>query len=127
MTDSPKKPLTDKQEAFLEALFSDECFGNYTKAAIKAGYSPNSNITLIARGVKKEIIERTEEYLAMNAPKAGKAFVDAIDTPTTKGIQHAIKGAENILDRIGVVKKQVVEVETEAPAALLILPPKDED
>lgn len=127
MTKPENKKLTEKQEAFLDALFDEENLFDYKLAAIKAGYSDSSKPTGIARGLSTEILERTEHYLAMHAPKSAVKIVQLLDDPTKRGAKQILDSAKEVLDRAGIVKKQQMEVQTTAPTAILIMPEKNED
>ena len=56
--------------------------------------------------LKEEITERAGMMLAMNAPKAAFGIVDVVDDPSAMGDHHAISAACEVLDRIGLVKKE---------------------
>lgn len=118
------KELTDKQKLFLEFLFADGIDGNFAKAKVAAGYSPEYATSSLLSSLKEEIVEATKDFLARSAPKAAVAIVGAIDTPTQLGVREKMKAAMDVLDRIGVVKTEKVEVST---SGLFILPPKEGD
>ena len=121
-----RKNLTEKQEKLLELLFQEKYKGNVPKAVIDAGYSPNSCPYTIVDSLSKEILEKTERYLALNAPNSAINLVDLLENPTKRGAATILNAAREILDRAGVVKKQQMEVQVDAPSALLILPEKKE-
>lgn len=116
------KNLTDRQKMFLEILFMDGIDGDFVKAKIAAGYSPDYATSSIVSGLKEEIIEATKDFLTRSGPKAAYAIVNAIDNPTKLGTRDKMKAAMDVLDRVGVVKTEKVEVTTNG---LFILPPKD--
>ena len=64
--DAPKKSLTDKQSAFLEALLG-EARGNIPAAMNIAGYSKTTATTEVVGPLKEEITERAGMMLAINA------------------------------------------------------------
>ena len=122
-----EKGLTQRQEAILNYLFSEEYFGNPKGAAIAAGYAPGTNVYEVLKPLKKHILDRTEEYLATYAPKAVAGYVKVLDEPTTKGAQNLLSAADKVLDRAGVVKKERMIIEADTPSALLILPTKEKE
>ena len=119
--DEPKR-LTDKQEAFLDALMS-EARGNIRAAMDIAGYSKSTKTSEVVGPLKDDIVERASMMLALNAPKAAFGIVDVLDDPSALGARNAISAAREVLDRSGIVKKEKVEVETSG-GGMFILPPK---
>ena len=120
--DAPKKSLTDKQSAFLEALLG-EARGNIRAAMDIAGYSKTTATTEVVGPLREEITERAGMMLAINAPKAAFGIVDVLDDPSALGARNAISAAREVLDRTGLVKKEQVEVSGNA-GGIFILPPK---
>jgi hypothetical protein len=119
---SEKKPLTEKQEAFLDALV-EEAKGDIRTAMRIAGYSDTTKMREVVEPLRHEIIERSSMFLAMNAPKASHSLVDVLLAPDALGARNAVQAAAQVLDRVGLVKKEQIEVS--APAGgLFVLPPK---
>lgn len=116
--------LTERQKKFLDVLF-EEANGDAVRAKQLAGYSDNTPTTDIIAAIKDEVLERTNMYLARNAPRAAVAMANAILDPTELGIKEKMNAAREILDRTGLVKTEKVQVE--ATNGLMILPPKDSD
>tara|TARA_R100001594_G_scaffold35058_1_gene64184 strand:+ start:154 stop:594 length:441 start_codon:yes stop_codon:yes gene_type:complete len=122
---TPKKSLTDTQEKFLDALFG-EAKGNPKKAGELAGYSEHS-YPKVLRNLKSEIVSRAETYLATHSAKAATKMVDMLDEDgTTPQASIRMEAAKQILDRIGIAKKEKLDVNVKALHGLFILPPKDE-
>ena len=122
---TPKKSLTDSQEKFLDALFG-EAKGNPKKAGELAGYSEHS-YPKVLRNLKSEIVSRAETYLATHSAKAATKMVDMLDEDgTTPQASIRMEAAKQILDRIGIAKKEKLDVNVKALHGLFILPPKDE-
>lgn len=120
------KEFTEKQEAFLDLLFG-EAEGNPRLAYELAGYSTNNGYYTLVRSLKEEILERATEILAMNSPKAAMTLVDAMDKgATTPGITTKMNAAQQVLDRIGITKHDKVDIKTDAPMGIFILPAKKE-
>jgi hypothetical protein len=64
------RQLTEKQQKFLDVLF-EEARGNLHEAKKLAGYAPDNNLLQIScqELLRREILERTNTYLAQNAPR----------------------------------------------------------
>lgn len=122
-----EKELNAKQELFLEYLFNDaECMGNTVRAAEKAGYE-NSYHAALVRSLADEIITRSNQYLALNAPKAVRKLVDAMDEDKSiPGAELRLKAVEAVLDRIGISKKQQVELSSNDSTPIFFIPAKQQ-
>ena len=119
-----KKSLTDSQEKFLDVLFG-EAKGNPKKAGELAGYSEHS-YPKVLRNLKSEIVSRAENYLATHSAKAASKMVDMLDEDgTTPHAAIRLEAAKQILDRIGIAKKEKVDINVRALQGLFILPAKD--
>ncbi len=117
------KQYTEMQEAFLEALCG-EARGSIREAMNIAGYSPNTRTKEVVEPLKDEIVERASTMLAMNAPKAAFSLTGVLVDPSQVGAKNAVSAAKEVLDRVGLVKKEKIEVSTQQ-GGLFILPPKD--
>jgi len=119
-----KRSLTDSQEKFLDALFG-EARGNPKKAGELAGYSEHS-YPKVLRNLKSEIVSRAENYLATHSAKAAAKMVDMLDEDgTTPHANIRMEAAKQILDRIGIAKKEKIDINMQAVHGLFILPAKD--
>ena len=119
-----KRSLTDIQEKFLDALFG-EARGNPKKAGELAGYSEHS-YPKVLRNLKQEIVSRAENYLAIHSAKAATKMVDMMDEDgTTPHANIRMEAAKQVLDRIGIAKKEKVDINVRAMHGLFILPAKD--
>jgi maleate cis-trans isomerase len=119
------KNLTEKQQAFLDALFN-EAEGNPVKALKIAGYAPGVSTSVVMTPLKQEIADRTRDFIANNGPQAVWSMMQVMRSPTDLGNKEKMAAAKDFLDRAGFVKTEKVEVKSENP--LFILPPKaDED
>ena len=115
------RKLTEKQQKFLDVLF-DEAHGSLVEAKRLAGYSPTQATSEIVKSLKEEILERTNMYLAQSAPRAAMAMVGALHDPTELGIKEKMQAAKEVMDRVGIIKSEKVQVE--ASGGVMILPPK---
>ena len=121
---SQKKSLTESQEKFLDALFG-EARGNPRVAGELAGYSDHS-YPKVLRNLKTEIVSRAENYLAVHSAKAATKMVQMLDEDgTTPHASIRMEAAKQILDRIGVVKKDQLDVNMNLKHGMFILPAKD--
>ena len=112
------KELTEKQRKFLDVLF-DEANGDVTQAKLLAGYAPTSSTSDIVRGIKEEVLEATQMFMARNAPKAAVAMVSGINDPTELGIRDKMTAAKEFLDRTGLVKTEKMQVESKGGVMLM--------
>ena len=118
------RELTEKQAKFLEVLF-EQAGGDVVRAKELAGYSENSPTSEIIKCLKDEIMERTQLYMARNAPRAAMSLVGGMVYPTELGLRDKLSAAKDLLDRVGLVKTEKVQVE--ATNGLMILPPKEKE
>ena len=93
--------LTEKQQKFLNVLFTDECRGDPVAAIKAAGYAPNSS-----------------------GSKAAWAMSEVMTNPTDLGNKEKIVAAKDLLDRAGFAKTDKIEVKAANP--LFILPEKED-
>lgn len=118
---SRKRPLTEKQQKFLDVLF-EEARGSVVEAKKLAGYSHAQHTAEIVNSLKEEILERTNMYLAQSAPRAAMAMVGALVDPTELGIKEKMQAAKEVMDRVGIIKSEKVQIES--TGGVMILPPK---
>tara|TARA_R110001606_G_scaffold4713_1_gene22261 strand:+ start:110 stop:484 length:375 start_codon:yes stop_codon:yes gene_type:complete len=116
------KELTEKQRKFLDVLF-DEANGDVTQAKLLAGYAPTSSTSDIVRGIKDEVLDATQMYMARNAPRAAVAMVSGINDPTELGMREKMTAAKELLDRTGLVKTEKMQVE--ASGGVMLMPVKN--
>ena len=118
------KELTDQQKSFLTALFGN-AKGSPKKAGEIAGYSEHSYPKVI-RALKDEIIQRAEEVMASYSPKATMGLVNALDEDgSTPNASIRVEAAKQILDRVGLTKKEKGDINVRSVSGIFILPPKD--
>lgn len=120
-----KDELNPQQKIFLEALFENG--GNIAAAKREAGYTSSTNPITISKKLQDAILEEARLQLALNTPKAVSKMVGIFDDPTALGTDKILETAKQILDRVGIVKKEQIELETNMPNAILILPPKNKE
>ena len=115
------RQLTEKQQKFLDVLFED-ARGSVVEAKKLAGYSPTQHTASIVSSLKDEILERTNMYLAQNGPRAAMAMVGALHDTTELGIKEKMQAAKEVMDRIGIIKSEKVQIES--TGGVMLLPPK---
>ena len=119
-----ERNLTNSQEKFLDVLFG-EARGDPRKAGELAGYSDHS-YPKVLRNLKSEIISRAENYLATHSAKAATKMVDMLDEDgTTPHASIRMEAAKQILDRIGIVRKDQIDINMKSLHGIFILPAKD--
>jgi hypothetical protein len=118
------KELTEQHKKFLDILFG-EAKGSINQAKLLAGFSEGYSSRLLSNYLKEEIIEATQLYIAMNAPRAALAMVDGILDPTELGIKEKMSAAKDLLDRAGLAKTDKIQVE--ATNGVMILPAKERE
>ena len=117
---SNSKILTKKQQKFLDSLL--ETNGDPNEAAKLAGYSTGSHYQVV-KALKNEIIDLATDVLANSAPEAAFKLVDIMktDRPIPQ-ISNKLQAAQTILDRVGVTKKERLEVNHNNTGGVFILP-----
>ena len=124
ITKTQKRNLTDMQEKFLDVLYG-EAQGNPREAARLAGYSENSYPKVI-RNLKKEIIELAETHLSTHSAKAATRLITLLDEDgTTPQASIRLAAANSVLDRVGLTKKDQLDINMKALHGIFILPTKD--
>jgi|TARA_R100000656_G_scaffold78889_1_gene57988 hypothetical protein len=124
ITKTQKRNLTDMQEKFLDVLFG-EAQGNPREAAKIAGYSEHSYPKVI-RNLKKEITELAENHLSTHSARAATRLTALLDEDgTTPQASIRLAAANSVLDRVGIVKKDQLDINMRAMHGIFILPAKD--
>ena len=116
-----KRKLTEKQENFLNNLI--ETKGNLKLSAELAGYSGNHY--QVIQSLKHEIVDLASDVLAREAPTAAFKLVEVLQS--NKPIPQAnikLQAAQTILDRVGLGKKERLEVNHNVTGGIFILPEK---
>jgi|TARA_B110000902_G_scaffold204045_1_gene232072 hypothetical protein len=118
------RTLTERQQKFLDVLF-DGANGDIVQAKLLAGYSESSSTSDIIKSLKEEVMDATQLYMSRNAPKAAVAMVSGLDDPTQLGIRDKLSASKELLDRVGLIKTEKIQVE--ASGGVMILPPKNKE
>jgi hypothetical protein len=126
MTEEKERVLSDKQKAFLDALWDDDVRGHPRKAMTRAGYSNTTKPSQIVRELKDEIIDATKDFIALTAPEAAHAEIDVMRSPAQRGANNKLAAADKLLEKAQIYKQQEIEVSVTENPALLVLPEKDD-
>ncbi len=120
-TEKRSKTLTEKQQKFLDCLITTN--GDPKEAAELAGYSGNHYQVISA--LKEEIIDLATNVLANSAPEAAFKLVEIMKTnKPIPQIVNKLQAAQAILDRVGVTKKERMDVNHNYSGGVFILPEK---
>jgi hypothetical protein len=124
ITKTQKRNLTDMQEKFLDVLFG-EARGNPREAAKIAGYSAHS-YPKVVRNLRKEITELAELHLSTHSAKAATRLITLLDEDgTSPQASIRLAAANSILDRVGITKKDQLDINMKAVHGIFILPAKE--
>ena len=116
-----KRKLTEKQQSFLNNII--ETKGNLKLSAELAGYSGNHY--QVIRSLKEEIVELASDVLAREAPSAAFKLVEVMTNPVAMPQANVkLQAAQTILDRVGLGKKDRLEVDHNVSGGIFILPEK---
>lgn len=118
------RELSEQQKIFLEVLFAEGVDGDVIKAKRMAGYSDNYATSVLIKSLEEEILLATRGYLARLGPLAAVSIGGVLVNPRELGVGNKIKAATDILDRIGIVKTEKVEVQGNG---IFLLPPKEKN
>ena len=116
-----KRKLTEKQQNFLNNII--ETKGNLKLSAELAGYSGNHY--QIFQSLKQEIVDLASDVLAREAPLAAFKLVEVLESD--KALPQAnvkLQAAQTILDRVGLGKKERLDVNHNVQGGIFILPEK---
>ena len=118
-----KRKLTEQQEKFLAALYS-EAKGDINKALDIAGYKPGASYAVV-NSLKDEIIDVATKILAKSAPQASNKLVEILnsDDPIPQ-VNAKLQAAQTLLDRVGVAKRDKLDVTHNVGSGIFILPEK---
>ena len=120
----PTKQLTTKQQSFLDNLTA--CGGDVKHAAELAGYADGTHYTVV-KALKSEILDIATNILALNAPKAASKLIQIMDSPEpVPQANMRIQAAQTILDRVGLGKKDTLDVNVNTTGGIFVLPTKKE-
>lgn len=115
---NPNRKYTEQQLTFLEEYSKTL---DIKQAGEKAEYAYTNRAVA---ALKDEIITIAENYLAINAGKAIDTVVSALDADGIPQLAQRLDAAKTILDRVGLVKKDKLQVEANVEGGIFVLPAK---
>lgn len=116
-----KRKLTEKQQNFLNNII--ETKGNLKLSAELAGYAGNHY--QVIQSLKQEIVDLASDVLAREAPLAAFKLVEVLESD--KALPQAnvkLQAAQTILDRVGLGKKERLDINHNVQGGIFILPEK---
>tara|TARA_R110002020_G_scaffold468026_1_gene691977 strand:+ start:142 stop:585 length:444 start_codon:yes stop_codon:yes gene_type:complete len=118
-----KRKLTEQQQTFLSTL-ATSAKGNINKALEIAGYKESSYYTVINH-LKDEIVDVATKILAKSAPLASQKLVEILnsDDPIPQ-VNAKLQAAQTLLDRVGVAKRDKLDVTHTSASGIFLLPEK---
>ena len=122
MTLPAKRKLTNKQEIFLNNII--ETKGDLKLSAELAGYQGNHY--QVIKSLKQEIVDLASDVLAKEAPTAAFKLVEVLQS--NKPLPQAnvkVQAAQTILDRVGLGKKERLDINHNVHGGIFILPEKE--
>jgi len=124
-TDNKKKrKLTEKQEKFLSSL-AGEAKGDARTALSLAGYEQTSYYAVLD-SLKEEVVDVANSILAHSAPKAAAKLVEVLDSDAPiPQVGAKIQAAQTLLDRVGISKRERLEVNHNHQGGIFLLPDKE--
>jgi len=121
-----KRKYTEKQQSFLDAMY-DSKTGDVRQAMLVAGYEATSPAMFLIQSLSSELIEIASHTLAMNAPRAANKIVDImVSNEPIPQVNQKLQAAQTLLDRVGVVKEQKMNVEHNVSGGIFVIPAKEE-
>jgi hypothetical protein len=122
MTALTTRKLTEKQEKFLEHLVDTK--GNLKLSAELAGY--RGNHYQVIQSLKEEIIDLASNVLAREAPSAAFKLVEIMHSDEAVPQANVkLQAAQTLLDRVGVIKKEKLDINHNVTGGIFILPKKE--
>ena len=122
MTNLPTtRVLTEKQQNFLDNLLETQ--GDLKLSAELAGYSGNHY--QVIQSLKNEIVDLASDVLAREAPSAAFKLIEMMKN--SKAVPQAnikLQAAQTILDRVGIAKKERLDINHNVTNSIFILPEK---
>ena len=118
-----KRKLTEQQQTFLSTL-ATSAKGDINRALDIAGYKETSYYNVI-QSLKDEIIDVATKILAKSAPQASQKLVEILnsDDPIPQ-VNAKLQAAQTLLDRVGVAKRDKLDVTHTATSGIFLLPEK---
>ena len=118
-----KRKLTEQQQTFLSTL-ATSAKGDINRALDIAGYKETSYYNVI-QSLKDEIIDVATKILAKSAPQASQKLVEILNSADPiPQVNAKLQAAQTLLDRVGVSKRDKLDVTHTATSGIFLLPEK---
>ena len=91
-----------------------------------AGYGKTTPVHVVVQPLAELIIERAEQMLALAAPKATLVMIGMLDDELSPNEKAKMFATKEILDRVGIIKKEKVDVNLKGAGGIFILPAQEE-
>tara|TARA_Y100000296_G_scaffold77015_1_gene98174 strand:+ start:614 stop:1036 length:423 start_codon:yes stop_codon:yes gene_type:complete len=115
------RTLTEKQQSFLNNLI--ETKGDLKLSAELAGYAGNHY--QVIQSLKHEIVDLASDVLAREAPSAAFKLIEMMKSSNAVPQANVkLQAAQTILDRVGVSKKEKLDINHKVTNSIFILPEK---
>ena len=116
------RKLTEKQQSFLDNLI--QTGGDPKLAAELAGYSGNHY--QVIQTLKEEIVDLASDVLARSAPQAAFKLVEVMTSDDAiPQVNTTLQAAQTTLDRVGVSKKERLDINHNVNGGIFVLPKKE--
>lgn len=121
--------LTERQLKFIEFYTDEENPNTYCKmreSMTAAGFAMNYSFTRLLESpdLRNALTDAALSVLITEGVSASNKVRSIMKGEVELGATNSLKAAELVLDRIGVTKVTQVEVKSEAPTALVVVPQK---
>ena len=115
------RALTERQEHFLALV--ERYDGNIQRAYEESNYKIRKS--LVISQLKKELLEMTELMLVEEAPNSVNKLLEIRDSEVSiPNVASKLDASKTILDRVGIGKKDRLEIDNKVSGGLFIIPAK---
>jgi|TARA_R110001592_G_scaffold221303_1_gene476078 hypothetical protein len=116
-----KTPENDQQKLFFDLIAAGT---SVRDAAAEAEYTYRYGYELL-RNYKEYLLDCVEQQLVLHAGKAAKILTDGLSSEGTDMHEKThTTNAKDILDRVGLVKRDRLDVTVDSASGLVIIPSK---
>ena len=116
-----KTPENDQQKLFFDLIAAGT---SVRDAAAEAEYTYRYGYELL-RNYKEYLLDCVEQQLVLHAGKAAKILTDGLSSEGTDMHEKThTTNAKDVLDRVGLVKKDRLNVTVDSSSGLVIIPSK---
>jgi len=120
-----KEPENDKQKRFFAELIANG--GDVTEAAEAEGYD-RAYAYQLAKKYHEYLINEVQGAIYLDTVRAQQVISEALnDKGTDMGVNTKMKAAQDVLDRSGITKQDMLKVTVDTPNGIFILPAKEVD